>query len=88
MRHPLHPQDKPVFKNRDEVEFILDGDVAGKIYTGRIACRSINNVIDHWVIILDEKVEGYDWDAVTIPHTFIRRKGGNDTFPCEWLRSA
>ncbi len=87
-RHPLKQSDKPEYANNDVVEFLLDGNVNGKIYTGKVVGKAISNVIDHWIILLDEKVEGYPWDAVTIPHTFIRKKGGNDTFPCTWLRSA
>lgn len=87
-RHPLNPADKPEFQNNDAVEFTVDGDVEGKLHTGRIVGKAINGIVDHWIILLDERVEGYPWDAVSIPHTFIRRKGSNDTFPCTWLRSA
>lgn len=87
--HPLHPDSKPQFQDGDEVEFTPTGAADSPIYPGRIAGRTTSpGVIDHWIIILDAPIPGYEWSAVSMPHTLIRRKGSNESFPCHWQNAS
>jgi hypothetical protein len=87
--HPLHPDSKPQFKDGDEVEFTPDGSVDSPIYSGRIVGRATSpDVIDNWIILLDAPIPEFEWSAVCMPHTLIRRKGSNEPFSCRWLNAS
>jgi hypothetical protein len=86
--NPLNPDHKPQFKDGDAVEFIPDGNTEGPLYKGKIVGIAVAHIIDHWIILLDTPVPGYPWSAVSIPHTFIRRAGSNEPFPCQWGRES
>lgn len=87
--NPFHPDAKPQFKDGDEVEFTPNGSKDSPTYTGRIVGRSTSpGVIDNWIILLDHPIPDFEWSAVAMPHTLIRRKGSNEPFPCHWLHAS
>ena len=80
----LNPSNKIPYKNGDKVEIIPSGRIENGIYRGTIlGPASQPNIIDYWIVGLDEQIPDYPWDAVSIGHIFIRPQGTNQKFLCE-----
>mgnify|MGYP003387141721 CR=1 FL=1 len=73
---------KPVYKNNERIQVALNGDT-NNIKNGKIVGISSINIIDMWLVQFDSKLEHYEYDVITIPHTFIRKFGDNKPFICE-----
>ena len=79
---PLHPDNKPRFADGDRVQFTIDGDVT-RLFLGTVVGISTQHVIDHWIVLLDERMPAWPYRAITVQHTFLRREGSNEPFLCE-----
>lgn len=76
----IHPDNKTRYENEERVEVVLDG--REPVYTGRIIGIASSGLLDHWIVMLDEKLDSWPFQAVALQHTFIRRAGSNMPFLC------
>jgi hypothetical protein len=79
----LDPANKIAYVDQQQVEVYIKGPFELR-FTGRIIGRATNeNVIDYWMVLLDEKMPGYEYSAISVPHVSIRPKGSNTPFLTE-----
>lgn len=79
---PLHPENKVAYVDGDRVQFTIDGDVA-RLYVGTVIGILSRQIIDHWIVLLDEPIPEWPYRSVAVQHTFIRKLGSNEPFLCE-----
>lgn len=79
---PLHPENKAAHADGDRVQFTVDGDVT-RLHTGTIIGVASRNVIDQWIVLLDEALPGWPYRSIVVQNTFIRKLGSNEPFLCE-----
>lgn len=84
----LDPANKIEYVDQQPVEVLLGGDPE-KLVTGRVIGRATSNgLIDYWIILLDERINDYPFQAIAVQHTFIRPQGDNRPFLCEGVSRA
>ena len=85
MMDVLNPANKIDYTDGQEVEVMLDRNSA-VIITGKVIGRGTaadSAIIDWWIVLLDKKIDGFPYSAITVPHTSIRPRGDNRPFLCE-----
>lgn len=79
--------EKQRFKYNDRVEFdeyFFGGKQArGSLRRGRIVGIISENIVDFWIVEMDDFLEGWDFKAISIPNTLLRSEGSNEKFACE-----
>lgn len=80
---PLHPSNKVEYNEGDRVDIALNGDIT-KLYTGTIRGKSMEHIIDHWIVELDTPNDlNLLYSCYTFQNTFLRYCGSNEPFLCE-----
>ncbi len=78
----LHPDNKILYRQGAVVEVALAGDVR-HVVRGRIVGIATQDVLDHWIVSLDNMLPDWPYQCISVQHTFIRPAGDNRPFLCE-----
>ncbi len=73
MLSALDPALKIDYQDQDPVMVRLNGPTSPAVF-GRILGRATApDILDYWIVLLDEPLPDYPYSAVSVPHIFLQR---------------